>query len=163
MTARNIDFTGLAYLAALAAGGFVVYRLVKAAPATVDAAVKTVKEAGAAVIQAVNPTDENNLANRGVNAIARYITGDPNTTAGLAIERLFKGNPDELRSQFDPDVWDRDDADLGRAARTAEKRGESLAAFGVSDQDDADQGRAMAELSGAAFFDYSKLRRGVFH
>jgi len=163
MTARGIDFTGLAYLLALAAGGYVVYRVIKAGPATVETIVSSAKEAGAAVVQAVNPTDENNLANRAANAITQYVTGDPGTTLGLTLERFFKGNPEELRSQFDPDAWDRDDAELGRVARTAEKRGESLAAFGVWDRDDADLGLSMAENSGAAFMDYSKLRRGVFH
>lgn len=162
MNPRGIDFTGIAYLAVLAVAGYAVYRVAKGAP-TVAAAVDRV---AAAAVEAVNPASPNNLANRAANAITATVTGDPGMTPGLWLENLFKGNGgnvdgDRLLADFSG-TWDRDDADLGQAGRTLMRRAEPTG-WTAADQDDADLGFAMASNSGAAFMDYSKLRRGVFH
>lgn len=161
MTARGIDFTGIAYLVALAAAGYAVYRVAKGAPTVAEA----VQKVADAAVAAVNPADPNNLANRGANAVTAWLTDDPSMTPGLWLERLFtrgdNKDGDKLLADFSG-VWDRDDADLGRQMQTLVKRGE-VPSWSTADQDDADLGRAMAELSGAPFLDYSKMRRGVFH
>lgn len=166
MTARGIDFTGIAYLVVLAAAGYAVYRVAKGAP-TVAEAVQRVTDAA---ITAVNPADPNNLANRAANAITARLTDDPSMTPGLWLEnqlkRLFTGSGkstegDKLLADF-AGAWEQDDADIGRAGLTLMRRGEPIG-WTAADQDDADLGFAMSANAGAAFIDYSRLRRGVFH
>lgn len=70
--------TGIAYAIAIVAAGAVLYWLSKKAVAGVG-------EAAAAVGTAVNPTSQDNIANRAVEAVGSAVTGDSHWTLGGAI------------------------------------------------------------------------------
>lgn len=157
MTAKGVDFTGIAYLAALVVGAVVVYKVVKSGGAVADSIRSTVgdvvaaggKAVGAAV-DAITPTNPNNIFNRTFQPIADlFIGSDPNK----------KADGSRLLSQFT--TLDQEDADLGAAGRLLQRRPD-LWGNSTADQDDAAQGAAIAAGSGMAFVDYSKLSRGVF-
>lgn len=157
MNARGVDFTGIAYLIALGVGSFVVYRLVQSVPsvkAAVGNAVDAVKSAAGVALQAVNPVNPDNLANRGFEAVVKAATG--RTVA----DWFPGGNPDgsQVLAQFN--AADQDDADLGKAMRSARLRGENLFAT-AADQEDSDIGAAMAAATGSPFISYQKMTRGI--
>jgi len=157
MTAKGVDFTGIAYLAALVVGAVVVYKVVKSGGAVAESIRETVGDVVAAggrvvgaAVDAVTPTNPGNIFNKTFQPIADlFIGSDPD-----------KANGSKLLSSFT--AFDQEDADLGAAGRVLQRRPDLLG-NSVADQDDADIGRALAENSGAAFIDYSKLNRGVFH
>lgn len=157
MTARGIDFTGIAYLVALGVGGFVVYRLVQSVPSVNTAvrnAASAVRDAAGAALNAVNPVNPDNVFNRGFEATLKAATG-------RTMADFFPGtrpDPARLASQFN--AADVDDAELGVAMRRALLRNEGLFTS-PADRDDAELGAAMSAASGAPFYDYSKLARGV--
>lgn len=156
MNARGIDFTGIAYLAALAVGAVVVFKVVKSGGAvassvreTVGDVVTAVGRAAGTAVDAVTPTNPNNIFNRAFQPIADlFIGSDPD-----------RANGSRLLAQFT--ASDQDDADDGAAMRLLTRRPDLLQS--VNDQDDADIGRMLNQNSGAPFVDYSKLSRGVFH
>lgn len=158
MTAKGVDFTGIAYLAALVVGAVVVYKVVKSGGAVAESIRGTVADvvtaggqAVGAVVDAVTPTNPNNVFNRAFQPIADlFIGSDPDK----------KADGSKLLSSFTS--FDQEDADQGAAMRLLQRRPDLMPLY-PADQDDADLGRAMAEYSGAAFVDYSHLRRGVFH
>lgn len=154
MNARGIDFTGIAYLGALIVGGVVVYQLVKSGGkvgAAVSGAVETVKAAAGAAVDAVNPTNENNIFNR--------LIGKP-----LAEIFVKGGNPDErtngsaLLSRFT--AIDQEDADIGAAMRALQRRPDLIASPG--DIEDAENGFNMAAMAGYPVTANAKLGKGVF-
>lgn len=67
MNVRGVDFTGIAYLVAIAVVGVVGLEL------------WTHRKA---IAQGVNPADANNVVNRGVTAIVQAVSGDKNQTLG---------------------------------------------------------------------------------
>ena len=157
MTAKGIDFTGLAYMGALILGAVVVYKVVKSGGAVAESVKATFTDAVTAVgnvagvaVDAVTPTNPNNIFNKAFQPIADLFIGS---------------NPDEksdgsrLLSQFT--TFDQEDADQGAASRLLQRR-QDFIPLTAADQDDADLGRAMAEYSGAPFINYSHLARGVF-
>lgn len=122
MKLRGVDFTGLAYLAALAALAYGVYRLAKAGP---DVAKKT-GDAVTAALDAINPANPNNLVNQGANRLFRDVTGNQVDTIGTAArgfyESIFRPSTAPLRAQLG--TVEGDDAELGdfmtRAQLTAQ-------------------------------------------
>lgn len=153
MTAKGIDFTGIAYLIGIGAAAFVVYKVVKAGPATVESVVTAVKGAVGDAIDAVTPTNPNNVFNRVFQPVADlFIGSDPEAAA--------KANGSRLLAQM-TSTMESDDAEIGAAGRLLMRRPDLLG-NSVADADDAAQGVAIAEGSGMAFIDYSKLSRGVF-
>lgn len=82
---RGVDFQGLALLAVLAVGGFVVWRAVRAAPAAAEA----VREAASQVGTAVNPADPGNVVNRAVTSAGQAATGDASWTLGGWLAEVF--------------------------------------------------------------------------
>lgn len=157
MTARGVDFTGIAYLVALAVGGYAVYRVVQSVPsvkASVDNAVNAVKNAAGAALQAVNPVNPDNVVNRGFEAVVKAATG-------RTVADWFPGKkPDSeaLKEKFT--AADQDDLDLGAAMRSARLRGDGMPLTPL-DQEDSDIGAAMAAATGSPFISYQKMTRGI--
>lgn len=170
MNARGIDFTGIAMLAGIGLVAYVGYRVAKGAPSVAEAVGDTVAAAGRAVsatVDAVNPVNPENVFNRAANSVTATLTGDPGMTPGLWIENLFKGNPGENDGSKLLDYFstiDQEDADQGAAGRQLAQHMERRPDLYLwpADVEDAELGAAMAASTGAAFVDYSKLRRGVF-
>lgn len=162
MTARGIDFSGIAYLAALGLGAFVVFRVVRAAPESAAAVGRAVSDA----VQAVNPVNPENVFNQAANSVTATLTGDPGMTPGLWLEtkiRQLTGNTGEANGARVLDAFtalDQEDADMGAAMKFLQRRPDLL--MTAADQEDADIGAAMSAMSGAAFINYSHLSRGVF-
>lgn len=159
MTARGIDFTGIAYLVGLALAGYAVYRVVQSVPNVKQAigeAVDGAQRAAARVVDAVNPTSSGNVFNQGFEGIVKAVTG--RDVADIIGPKSNDG--DQLLSRFS--VLDAEDAELGAAIRRLALRGDDLS-LNALDAEDAELGQNMAAASGAAFIDYSRLRRGVFH
>lgn len=83
----------LAYAAALAFGAAVVWQLVKHKKSIVAAVTDTAKGA----LDAVTPTNPDNIVAQGANAVARVITGDPGATVGTSLwEKL---NPEKVAEE----------------------------------------------------------------
>ena len=78
MNLRGVDPRWLLYTAAIAGVAFVAWRLVKGA----QQAGQAVSDALPAIGRAVNPTSDENLAYRGVNAVGGAVAGDRNWTLG---------------------------------------------------------------------------------
>lgn len=122
----KLGFGAVAGLALAAVGAFVVWRGYSAASGAADAlskmaaeAAKTVRDAAAEAVDAVNPTSANNLAYRGVNAGLTAAAGSP-TFVSDAIFSVF--NPQARaaeRDMLDPvpayESLDDEDAALGQA------------------------------------------------
>lgn len=157
MNARGVDFTGIAMLVGIGVAAYVGYRVIKGAPSVAGAvgdAVDAAGRAAGAVVEAITPTNPNNIFNRAFQPIADlFIKG---------------GNPDDapsgqsLLSRFSttPTTADIEDAQLGADMRALQKRPELL--MTQADRDDAELGASLSAFNGAAFVDYSRLRRGVY-
>jgi hypothetical protein len=81
----GVDPRWLLYAAAIAAVGFVAWKVTKAAGAGVAVA----GEAARSVVAAVNPADDRNLANRAVSAAGAAITGDESWSLGGQLAEWF--------------------------------------------------------------------------
>jgi hypothetical protein len=115
VTARGVDFTGMAYLAVIAGTGLIVYAVWKNSSRIGAAAGK--------VADAVNPTSANNLAARAANAVTQAATGDPGTSFGSWVYDKFNTPAPRLDAPSMPrprtidlgtyaDTADRDDRDI---------------------------------------------------
>lgn len=82
----------LAAVASLAVGGVVLYVKRREIAAGVS-------EAASAVGQAVNPTSDQNLAYRGVNAVGEAVTGDASFSLGAWLFEAF--NPGAVQAERD--------------------------------------------------------------
>jgi len=157
MNARGVDFTGIAYIGALIVGAVVVYKVVKGGAgvaagvqSAVSGAVSTVKEAAGAAVDAVTPTNPNNIFNRLFQPVADALIkgGSPDaaTRSGSKLLHTFT-------------AADQDDADMGAAMRTLQRRPDYL--LTALDLEDAEIGAAMSAANGESFMSYEKLRRGA--
>lgn len=106
----RIDFTGIAYLVAIALAGvvgFVIYRQAGDFKASLgDLFTKLGDAAGAAAratLDAVNPASQNNLAYAGANAITQAATGDEHATVGTKLAEWFDPKTRELAAQLKAD------------------------------------------------------------
>jgi hypothetical protein len=81
----GVDPRWLLYAAAIAAVGYVAWKVTKAAGAGVTVAT----EAARSVVAAVNPADDRNLANRAVSAAGAAITGDDSWSLGGQLAEWF--------------------------------------------------------------------------
>jgi hypothetical protein len=81
----GVDPRWLLYAAAIAAVGYVAWKVTKAASAGVTVAT----EAARSVVAAVNPADERNLINRGVSAAGAAVTGDESWSLGGQLAEWF--------------------------------------------------------------------------
>ena len=102
MKLRGIDFTGIAYLAALGIAGLVGWRIYQAIhdaqPGEVlDKAAGAVKEAAVAVVDAVTPTNPENIVNRAATAVVQTATGNKVDSIGTGFYNMF--HPDEWLMQ----------------------------------------------------------------
>jgi len=77
-----MNFTDKQLLMLLGAGFLVSWYIKNKAMAAVESTIEVVSETADTVIEAVNPVDENNLANRGVNWVVQSLTGDENQSLG---------------------------------------------------------------------------------
>ena len=146
MTARGIDFTGIAYLLGIGAVLYAVYRLAKAGP--IAAA-----NVGAAVTQAlnaINPASADNVAYQAVNSAVQAATGDQNATLGTKAFEFFNPGTMKLESQITssaPSVQSESWAGaLQRAFDTAAWPDTGTSA---ADAEDADLGAAVTQLGAA--------------
>jgi hypothetical protein len=80
---------GLWYAAALGAGAWIAYRVAKAAPATIGAAVTAAGDAVRDAAQAVNPLNPGNVFARAADAVVQRATGEPAATLGGKVFELF--------------------------------------------------------------------------
>lgn len=142
MTARGIDFTGMAYLAALAALGYGLYRLVQAGP---DVA-KKVGDAVTSALTAINPASPDNLAYQGANAVTRAATGDQSGTFGTKLWEFFHPDTVKLESQLFTGAVSTAAADAAALLARADATAQWLA----GDQDDAELGQAMRDAATGA-------------
>jgi len=81
----GVDPRWLLYGAAIAAVGFVAWKVSKVAAQGVTVAT----EAARTVAAAVNPADERNVVNRGVSAAGAAVTGDASWTLGGQLAEWF--------------------------------------------------------------------------
>lgn len=58
--------------------------------------------AAGAVGDAVNPTSDQNLAYRGVNAIGAAVSGDPSWSLGSWLYDVFNPPPEAVRGDYEP-------------------------------------------------------------
>lgn len=85
----KLDLTGTGVLAIVAAVGvgWLGWRAWRALPGAAAA----VRDAGGAVLDAVNPASPTNLVNRGVEAVGQAATGNPAWSLGGALWELTSG------------------------------------------------------------------------
>lgn len=76
---EGIDFTGLAYLAALALVGVFAWRVYQTAKGAAAGLPETLQGAAAAI----NPANPDNVVNRAANAALQAATGTPDTVGTL--------------------------------------------------------------------------------
>lgn len=149
----------IAYLAALGFGAAVVWQLVKNKKAIAVAVTDTAK----GVVEALTPTNPDNIVAQGVNAVARVLTGDPGATVGTSLwEKLNPGAVAAEKAAIygDPQkaapIYPGLDAELRAGAPDAGDWRDTLAgAWESAVAESANQGRAAASIfegpGGAAF------------
>lgn len=84
-----MKLAGLWYVAALGAGAWIAYKVAKAAPATIGAAVTAAGDAVRDAAQAVNPLNPDNVFKRGADAVVQSVSGEPAATLGGKVFELF--------------------------------------------------------------------------
>jgi hypothetical protein len=139
MNARNIDFTGMAYLVGIAFVLYGVYRIAKAGPAVAG----QVGTAVTTALNALNPANPNNIVAAPVNSVIQAATGQPDVTLGTKLWEWLHPSTVALEKQLTASV-DAEDADLGRAMLD---RMSATAQWGntftAADQEDRDLGAAL--------------------
>jgi hypothetical protein len=97
MKFRGVDFTGLAYLAALGVGAFVVYRVVTRGPAAVGDAVAAVGGAAGRAVNLINPANPENIFALTANSAVRAVTAEPDATLGTKLWEWL--HPDQVAAE----------------------------------------------------------------
>ena len=157
---------GLAYAAAIAFAVAVVYQLVKNKKAIATAVTDTAKT----VVDAITPTNPDNIIAQGANAVARVVTGgDPGATLGTTL--FEKLNPGTVAAERNAaygtpgpgaaTVYPGLDAEL-RAGAPADWRDQLAGAWESAVAESANQNNARARIvegeGGAAFGLYPGAR-----
>lgn len=103
--ARLVVYGGLAVVALV-----VIYKVLRtgkeigaAVAETVQGAVETVTDAAVGFVDAVTPTNPDNVFARAANAVTRAVTGDPvssGATLGTKIADAVQRDPEELFKQY---------------------------------------------------------------